>query len=261
MLYLIYVIAGLGAGIVTGLAGLSAAVVITPFLVGICNWHGYEAVTVALAADVLASLLSSYTYYKNGNIDIKCGAAVALTAFSGSVSGSYLGYLFSLTSENGLGYLVMLLNIFLGLKFILKPVTGGTREHVSAKSTIKSKKTLLAMILGFLIGIECGFMGSGGGILMLSVFTLVLGYNLKIAVGTSTMVMTLVALTGTVSHFALGANFELISGLIIIVTCLSGAVVSARYANRCNIKKLNYIVGVSLILLSTISLVFNLSGG
>ena len=61
------------------------------------------------------------------------------------------------------------------------------------------------------------------------------------------MVMTLVALTGTVSHFALGANFELISGLIIIVTCLSGAVVSARYANRCNIKKLNYIVGVSLI--------------
>ena len=64
MLYLIYVIAGLGAGVVTGLAGLSAAVVITPLLVGMCGWHGYEAVTVALAADVLASLFSSYTYYK-----------------------------------------------------------------------------------------------------------------------------------------------------------------------------------------------------
>ncbi len=63
MLYLIYVIAGLGAGVVTGLAGLSAAVVITPLLVGMCGWHGYEAVTVALAADVLASLFSSYTYY------------------------------------------------------------------------------------------------------------------------------------------------------------------------------------------------------
>lgn len=99
MLYLIYVIAGLGAGVVTGLAGLSAAVVITPLLVGMCGWHGYEAVTVALAADVLASLFSSYTYYKNGNIDIRRGMAVTLAAFTGSVLGSYLGYLFSLTSE------------------------------------------------------------------------------------------------------------------------------------------------------------------
>ena len=37
MLYLIYIIAGLGAGIVTGLAGLSAAVVITPLLVSACG--------------------------------------------------------------------------------------------------------------------------------------------------------------------------------------------------------------------------------
>ncbi len=261
MLYLIYVIAGLGAGVVTGLAGLSAAVVITPLLVGMCGWHGYEAVTVALAADVLASLFSSYTYYKNGNIDIRRGMAVTLAAFTGSVLGSYLGYLFSLTSENGLGYLVMVLNIFLGFKFIFKPITGGTQETVSAQSTIKNKKTLLAMILGFLIGIECGFMGSGGGILMLSVFTMVLGYNLKVAVGTSTMVMTLVALTGAASHVALGAGFEFFPGLTIIITCLLGAVVSARYANGCNIKKLNHIVGITLILLSIISLIFNFTGG
>lgn len=44
MLYLVYLIAGLGAGIVTGLAGLSAAVVITPLLVSLCNWSGYDAV-------------------------------------------------------------------------------------------------------------------------------------------------------------------------------------------------------------------------
>ena len=38
MIYIIYIIAGLGAGIVTGLAGLSAAVVITPLLVSVCGW-------------------------------------------------------------------------------------------------------------------------------------------------------------------------------------------------------------------------------
>jgi len=65
MVYVIYVIAGLGAGVVTGLAGLSAAVVITPLLVSLCGWQSYDAVTVALASDVLASLLTAYTYYKN----------------------------------------------------------------------------------------------------------------------------------------------------------------------------------------------------
>ena len=100
-------------------------------------------------------------------------------------------------------------------------------------------------------------MGSGGGVLMLSVFTMVLGYNLKIAVGTSTMVMTLVALTGAVSHVAMGASMELISGITIIVTCLLGAVVSAKYANRCDIKKLNHIVGMILIVLSVFTLSLN----
>ena len=64
MLYLIYIIAGLGAGVVTGLAGLSAAVVITPLLVSTCGWDSYDATTIALAADVLASLLTAYTYAK-----------------------------------------------------------------------------------------------------------------------------------------------------------------------------------------------------
>ena len=41
---------------------------------------------------------------------------------------------------------------------------------------------------------------------MLTVFTLLLGYNLKVAVGTSTMIMTLVALTGTISHISMGAG-------------------------------------------------------
>lgn len=252
-MFMIYVIAGLGAGIVTGLAGLSAAVIITPLLVGVCGWKGYDAVTIALLADVLASLATAYTYYKNKNIDLKRGAAMSLVAFVGSILGSYLGYLFSLTSENGLGYIVMIMNIFLGLKFIFKPFAGGMQESTQPED-VRKKKTALALLLGFLIGVECGFMGSGGGVLMLSVFVVVLGLDLKTAVGTSTLVMTLVALTGAVSHLALGAVLEPIAAAIIIITCLFGAVASAKYANRCNIIKLNRIVGIVLIILSIVSL-------
>lgn len=252
MTFFIYVVAGLGAGIVTGLAGLSAAVVITPMLVSLCGWQSYDAVTVALASDVLASMLSAYTYYRNKNIDLKRGALVTITAFLGTIIGSYCGYLFSQQNPDGLGYLSMLTTIGLGIKFLVKPVTGGnTADAGSAQS---NRKTVLAMILGCGIGWVCGFTGSGGGILMLTVFTVVLGYNLKVAVGTSTMIMTLVALTGAVSHISMGAQIFPLQMAVVVISCLIGAVVSARFANRCEIRKLNHVVGVVLAILGIVTI-------
>lgn len=251
MLWIAYLFAGLGAGVVTGLAGLSAAVVITPVLVSICGWASYDAVTVALASDVLASLLSAYTYYKNKNLDVKNGLLVALTAFLGAVIGSYCGYLFSQAQPDGLGYLSMATTVFLGIKFLLRPITKGNDS--SGAGGLSRKKSILAMVLGCGIGWVCGFTGSGGGILMLTVFTVVLGYNLKVAVGTSTMIMTVVALTGAGSHLLMGASMDPGPAAVTILACLVGACVSAKFANRCEIRKLNRVVGLVLMALGIIT--------
>lgn len=260
MEYFYYVLAGVGAGVVTGLAGLSAAVVITPLLVSLCGWKSYDAVTVALASDVLASLLSSYTYYKNKNIDIRRGAMVGATAVAGTVIGSFCGYLFSKAQPDGLGYISMLTTVFLGIKFLVRPITGGNSTANNLFSSNEKRRTVAAMILGVFIGFVCGFTGSGGGILMLTVFTLVLGYNLKIAVGTSTLIMSAVAFIGAVSHFAMGATFAPVPMIIVVISCLAAALLSARFANKCEIKKLNRIVGAVLILLGVITVSIKIFG-
>lgn len=257
MIWLAYIFAGLGAGVVTGLAGLSAAVVVTPVLVSLCGWKSYDAVTVALASDVLASLLSAYTYYKNKNIDLKNGSLVTITAFLGALIGSYCGYLFSKAQPDGLGYISMLTTIFLGIKFLVKPITSGTSAS-DKKQQMSARKTILTMVLGCGIGWVCGFTGSGGGVLMLTVFTVVVGYNLKVAVGTSTMIMSIVALTGTVSHFCMGAEFFLLPMTVTVLSCLLGAYVSAKFANRCEIKKLNRVVGVVLAVLGVITILMKI---
>ena len=253
MLYLVYILAGVGAGVVTGLAGLSAAVVITPLLVGVCGWQGYDAVTVALAADVLASLLTAWTYYKNKNIDLKNGLLVAVTAFIGSIIGSYCGYLFSQSQPDGLGYISMATTIGLGIKFLVKPIEEG-HDAESAVEHITKSKVVQAMFCGLGIGWICGFTGSGGGILMLTVFTLVIGYNLKVAVGTSTLIMTLVALTGTLSHITMGASVEFIPTLVVVTCCIISAYISAKFANKCEVKKLNKVVGICLSVLGMMTI-------
>ena len=254
MIYIIYILVGLTGGVLIGMAGLTAAMVLTPILAGICGWADYDAVTMSLIANVPSAIVASYTYYKNKNVDMKRGGSVSASAFLGAIAGSILGYLFSKASENGVSYLVIIGNLFMAIKFFLpqKAKEDDTEETVKEKK--EKRKTLLALLLSFLIGAECGFMGSAGGMMMLMVLTLVLGMNTKLAVGTGSVVMALVALTGAVSHLAMGGSVEVLPAIVITVSCTIGAVGSARFANKVNEKVMSRCAGVVLVLVSIASL-------
>lgn len=256
MMYIVYILSGLAGGVLTGMAGLTAAMVLTPILCGVCGWSGYDAVTLSLIANVPSAMVTCWTFYKNCNIEMKRGMPMAGVAFAGAVVGSYLGYLFSMVSENGISYFVIISNLFMALKFLMpsKP----RKENLTSAEERKAKtKTLIALVLGFLIGVECGFMGSAGGALMLMVLTMVMGMDTKLAVGTSSMIMTMVALTGAVSHVAMGASVDLIPGIVVTVMCTVGAVGSAQFANRVSERKLNLTAGTVLILVSVVSLILS----
>ena len=256
MMYLIYILSSLAGGVLVGMAGLTAAMVLTPILTGACGWNDYDAVTMSQVANVPSAIITSYTYHKNGNIDRKRGMSVALSSFAGAVVGSWLGYLFSQVSENGVSYAVIVMNLVLAVKY-LKPAKEKKDTLTEKEQTMAKKKMLLAMFLGFLIGVECGFMGSAGGVLMLMVLTMMLGMETKLAVGTSSLVMMLVALTGAVSHVAMGANLELIPSIVMTVACTAGAVGSSRFANKVAEKTLNHAAGVVLLIVSVVSLILS----
>ena len=67
--FIVCFIAGIGAGLGTGFAGMSAATVISPMLITKMEKDPYMAVGIALASDVLASAISAYTFCKCGNLD------------------------------------------------------------------------------------------------------------------------------------------------------------------------------------------------
>ena len=87
--------AGLGAGLGTGFAGMSAAAVITPMLVTFLGMEPYDAVGIALASDVLASAVSAYTYGKNKNLDVKNGLVMMAAVLVFTMIGSYISSLLS----------------------------------------------------------------------------------------------------------------------------------------------------------------------
>ena len=241
--YFIYIVAGMGAGIGTGLAGLSAAAVISPMLITYLGFDPYAAVGISLASDVLASAISAYTYGKHKNLDIKNGLVMLITVLIFTLIGSYIA---SLVPSGTMGGFSVVMTLLLGIKFIVRPVMT-TIEAQAAKT--QKQKTIQSLICGCLIGFICGFIGAGGGMMLLLILTSVLQYELKTAVGTSVFIMAFTAFTGACSHFALGGMPDMEALIVCVVATLVGARVAALFANKAEPQTLNRATGVVLTIL------------
>lgn len=241
--FLVCLFAGLGAGLGTGFAGMSAAAVISPMLIAFLGIEPYQAIGIALASDVLASAVSAYTYGKNKNIDVKNGLVMMVTVLIFTFVSSYLS---SFVSGSTMGGFSTFITMLLGVKFIIKPVMT-TKETMTA---VDPKKRMIQSVLcGTVIGFICGFFGAGGGMMMLLLLTSVLGYELKTAVGTSVFIMTFTALTGSLSHFAIGGMPDLAVLVLCALFTLLFARIAALFANKAPAIVLNRATGVVLFVL------------
>lgn len=241
--FIVCFIAGIGAGLGTGFAGMSAAAVISPMLITFLHMPAYEAVGIALASDVLASAISAYTYGKNKNLDIRNGIVMMISVLCFTLFGSFIA---SLVPNQAMGSFSVCMTFFLGIKFIVRPVMT-TKEAMA--SVDPRRRFVQSVVCGMIIGFICGFVGAGGGMMMLLILTSILGYELKTAVGTSVFIMAFTAFTGALSHFAIGGMPDLWCLAFCILSTLLWARIAALLANKASAVTLNRATGIVLAVL------------
>lgn len=251
---LICIVAGLGAGLGTGFAGMSAAAVISPMLITFLDMDPYLAVGIALASDVLASAVSAYTYGKNKNLDVRNGLIMMIAVLCFTLVGSFVA---SIVPKTTMGNFSVFMTLLLGVKFIVKPVVAPKKRLESATA---KQKAVRSIVCGAVVGFICGFVGAGGGMMMLLVLTSALGYELKTAVGTSVFIMSATALTGSVSHFVIGGLPDIEALVLCVLSTLVFAQIAALFANKASPKTLNRITGTILVLLGAAILTVNYLG-
>ena len=236
MEYIWYIVAALGAGIGTGLAGLSAATVMVPILIVLCpsfagETGAYHATAIALASDILGSAVTAGVYIRHRHIDLKRGwimlACIVTMCIAGSVAAWHAGHVV-------LGSFSLFLTFFIGIRFLLKPDTQRDAP-VSHGARLDWKGIAVSLFFGLTIGFGSGFVGTGGGMMMLVVFTAFLGMDRRSAVGTSTFIMTFTALIAAISHMLVDPTIVLERWdvlLLCIVVATAASLVSAQFANR-----------------------------
>ncbi len=250
MEYFWYIIASIGAGVGTGLAGLSTATVIVPILIVLCPSFGieggvYQATAIALAADVLGSAFTAYIYAKNKNIDLKRGSIVLVCVIIMSIIGSIIA---ALAGNIVLGTTTLFLTLLVGIRFLVKP--DSTERDIYKVGAKFSKFDIIgSLFFGISIGFGIGFIGSGGGMTMLLVFTILLKMERKKAVGTSTFIMTFTALIAAVSHMIINPSIILEKWNVLltcIITTTIASALSAKFANKVSDKVVGLTTGAVL---------------
>ena len=248
---LVCFLAGLGAGVGTGFAGMSAAAVIGPMLITFLGVPAYQAVGIGLASDVLASAVSAWTYKKSGNLDVKNSLVLLASVLCATVAGRLAA---KLVPERAMSGTMQIAMIVLGLKFIVKPVVT-TKEQMLEQS--RKSQIIKSVFGGVAIGFICGFVGAGGGMMMLFVLTSFLGYEMHVAVGTSVFIMSFTALTGGISHFIIGGMPDVLCLVLCVGFTLICSLIAAKIANKADAKVLNRVVGAVLIATSVVILAVN----
>lgn len=265
---IIIALAGLGAGVVTGLASASASTVVIPVLVAFKICDPFTAITISLMTDVMSSAFTARTYAKNGNVKLKDGMLIAIVAVPTSILATKLS---SGLNSDVLGYLSMASIAYLAYSFYtksvkLQKVANGELKPEQTKERFAEHKTLAVIAFGVLIGFISGLVGAGGGLMILMILTAVMGMDTKSAIGTSVFIMMFIALVSGVSHIMLLDESMLSTllpgvdgvggyGRLAIVIAISGissifgAVGAATFANKTEEYKLLKVVSIFFVAL------------
>ncbi len=247
---IIYIIGGFLAGVATGLIGLSAAVIIAPLYATLLGMEAYVAIGIALASDIFASATSSINYIRHKNIDLKRSWVLFASVIIAAIIGSYLSKDMNPYNMNAT------INIFvliLGLRFLVYPLH---KERANKNIPFGNYIIFTSIFFGIIIGVICGYFGGGGGLSLLAVLTMLYRYDFKKAVGTSVFIMTFTALVASTTHI-LVMRTEWLPLVITSIAAFAGANIASSFANRINLKVLNYTISIFLIVYGTILIILH----
>lgn len=117
------------------------------------------------------------------------------------------------------------------------------------------KKIALCLLIGLIAGLASGYVGVGGGFIMVPLFISLLGIMMRQASGTSLVAVTILAIPGVVEQGLLG-HIDYIAGIAMAVGSIPGAVIGASLIRKVPERKLRFVFGAFL-LISAVVLLFN----
>ncbi|MCY3412604.1 MAG: sulfite exporter TauE/SafE family protein [Candidatus Heimdallarchaeota archaeon] len=244
-------------GVVVGMSGGSAVVIVVPLLSILLDFSIYTAIGVSLLVDVLVSVPTSLTYYRHGNVDFRDGRWMTIGAVLGAIPTSLLAI--SLP-EQGIGSFFGIMLLLMAWGTWKRGVRNSVQQEKSKlfdKIRDSRYRQIFAFGLGMYAGISAGLMGAGGGGTFFVFLVFVFDYPLHKAVGTSTLIMIITAVSASTGYI-LSAHYDIFVILFISLIAIIAGILTARYANSINEEKIGKLIAIIFVIIGISMFVLNI---
>ncbi|HXG83482.1 MAG TPA: sulfite exporter TauE/SafE family protein [Pyrinomonadaceae bacterium] len=180
-------------GLSLGLIGGGGSIITVPVLVYVLGVEAHEAVGMSLAVVGGTSLVGAGLHYRRGNLQLKTGLTFGVSGIAGAFAGSPLT---KLLSPSALLMTFALLMLFIAVLMLRrKPAAESEINEMGEKPNVWK-----ALLAGFGVGVLTGFLGVGGGFLIVPALVMFGGLSMKEAIGTSLFVIFLNCVAGLIGH-------------------------------------------------------------
>lgn len=242
--FIIGLVLSAAIGLSLGLIGGGGSILTVPILVYFLGVDAHDAVAMSLAVVGATSLFGTYLHHRLGSVDFRTGLLFGAAGMAGALAGSPLTKMVAPQT---------LLLIFAALMFV---VAGSMlwRRRAEATSPKREPDRRKAVAAGFAVGILTGFLGVGGGFLIVPALVFFGGLGIREAVGTSLFVIALNSAAGLAGHAA-GGHPDWALTFVVLMLAVGGAVVGTRVSRRIAAHRLQkvfamLVVGIALFLLA-----------
>jgi uncharacterized membrane protein YfcA len=231
---LILAACGIAAGFAGGLFGIGGGVVLVPLLTVVLRVDIHLAIAASLATAAAISVSSSAVYLRRGQTDLRLATLLELGGTAGALIGVTAG---SLVHPQVL-YLLFAGALLYAAVAMLRHHAAGEGTGNDADPDLATGRTAAGLAAALAGGTASGMLGIGGGVIYVPVLRVIMRVPLRIAIGTSALIVGLTTAAGALAYYHQGKMNAVLAGPCVLFAML-GAQVASRLSPRVSARWLN----------------------
>ena len=215
---------GLASGVLAGAFGIGGGLLTTPAIRLLLGYPALVAVGTPLPVIVPTALAGALGHARRGLVDVRAAAIMGAVGAGTAVLGARLA------SQVGGGFVLVATAVLIGwiaVDMLRRPAPEPTPAAAGESASGQRVAAWRVAAIGLVAGLYSGFLGLGGGFVIVPALARWLGWPVKRAIGTSLATITLLAIPGSVTHYLLG-NVDMRLALLLAAGAVPGALFGAR---------------------------------
>jgi uncharacterized membrane protein YfcA len=252
---ILVILAGAITGIVLGLFGSGGSIIAMPALMYLLNVEPKSAIAMSLGIVAVTASISGWDNWRRGNVNVKVAAMFGLFGVIGTYGGARLGVYTPVTVQLILFALVMYAAAWKMLQKKKQPHAKTAHSEAEEIESIKAHMGHIAMH-GVGVGVLTGLVGVGGGFLIVPALVLLSGIPMKIAIGTSLVIVAAKSYSGFAGYIgAVPVDWAMMGSFTLLT--VAGSFAGTRIAHRFSHEKLKKGFAIFLIIVASYILLKN----